>query len=66
MMRDPAWLEKMLLSVLAFLILAVVVQIALKYVRWKPATGISWSFLPARLGHRAACHPCQAQKATFR
>jgi hypothetical protein len=33
MMRDPAWSEKMLLGVLGFLILAVVVQIAQKYVR---------------------------------
>jgi len=33
MMRNHAWSEKLLLAVLGFLILAGVVQIALKYVR---------------------------------
>ena len=32
-MHDRAWSEKLLLAVLGFLILAVVVQIAMKYVR---------------------------------
>jgi hypothetical protein len=32
MMRDPGWSEKLLFAVLGLLILAIVAQIALKYV----------------------------------